>query len=176
MGDPTWETSLDLGAPRTGSGDAMNDLVFGYGHRWLSRGLLCGLGVGLPVFLIFVHRGKATAVVALAVLVPIVAAAVAYVFLREFPEPRRFIVRGDIIEVHWPRASRQFQLTELKITRPQGSLIAKEKAVRVTVGDTSFLIFDNLLNFQGLLALLGEAATGPPARGRQEKPGGERLG
>lgn len=140
------------------------------------RGLLCGLGVGLPVFLILVHRGKANAVVALAVLLPIVSAAMAYVFLREFPEPRRFLVRGDIIEVHWAKASRQFQLTELKITRPQGSLIAKEKAVRVIAGDTSFLIFDNLLNFQGLLALLGQAATVPPARGRREEPGGERLG
>lgn len=138
----------------------MNDLVFGYGRRWLLRGLLCGLGVGIPVFLILAYRGKVNAVVALVVWLPIVSTAMAYVFLREFPEPRRFIVRGDIIEVHWAKASRQFQLNDLKIAEPQGSWIAKEKAVRVTAGETSFLIFDNLLNFQGLLALLGHGSNG----------------
>lgn len=124
------------------------------------RGLLCGLGVGIPVLLILAYRGRTNAVVALAVWLPIVSAVMAYVFSREFPQPRQFIVRGDIIEVHWVKASRQFQLSDLKIAEPQGSWMAKEKAVRVTAGETSFPIFDNLLNFQGLLALLGHGSNG----------------
>ena len=134
----------------------MNELVFDYRRRLAARGLLGALGVAIPTLLILARQGTRNAVVAFVVCAPIALAGMLVVLRRELREPRRLVVRGDVLEVQWARTSRAFDLRDVRIAEPRARSGSIVRAVRITASDRSFLVFENLSDFRGFLAIVGQ--------------------